>query len=157
MPGLNGLEALVRLHQLYPQVQVVVLSMHANEEYVLRALRAGARSYLLKDASTQDLLATVRAAGRGERLLCPPLSEEIVAGYAQNTQPETSPIERLTPREREILQLLAQGHTTQGCAHILRISPKTVETHRANLMDKLKIYDIAGLTRFALRCGLLHD
>ncbi len=157
MPGLNGLEALLRLKQVAPRARVIVLSMYATEEYVVRALRNGALGYLLKDSTSTELLNAVRAADRGERYLCPPLTAEVVENYLRRQSPgeENSLLDRLTPREREILQLLAEGHSTQAIANTLRLSPKTVETHRANLMDKLNLYEIASLTRFAIRAGLV--
>jgi len=157
MPGLNGLEALLRLKQIAPQARVIILSMHATEEYVVRALRNGALGYLLKDSAPAELLNAVRAAGRGERYLCSPLTAEVVEDYLRRTGEENSLFDRLTPREREILQLLAEGNSTQSIANTLGLSPKTVETHRANLMDKLNLYDVASLTRFAIRVGLVNS
>lgn len=157
MPGLNGLEALPRLLEVSPQSQIIVLSMHATEEYVVRALRSGAIGYLLKDSPPAELLSAVRAAGRGERYLCPPLTAEVVDDYLRRTGEEGSILDLLTPREREILQLLAEGKSTQAIANRLGLSPKTVETHRANLMDKLNLHNIASLTRFAIRAGLVSS
>jgi DNA-binding NarL/FixJ family response regulator len=155
MPELNGLEALPRLHACAPQARVIVLSMHNVEEYVARALKAGAISYLLKDAPEADLLAAIRAAAQGRRYLCAPLTEDVIAGYLARLGPEERLLDRLSPREREVLQLIAEGHSTVAIAGRLNLSPKTIETHRANLMDKLDIHDLPGLTRFALKNGVV--
>jgi len=154
MPGLNGLEAATRVSEDFPGVNVVILSMHANEEYVLRALRAGAAGYLLKDADPAEMELAVKAAVRGETYLSPRISKQVTE-YVQRTGEETSSLERLTPRQREVLQLIAEGHTSRGIAHILDISVKTVETHRAGLMDRLGIRDIAGLVRYAIQKGIV--
>jgi len=155
MPGLNGLEALTRLQQAAPQSAVIILSMHKVEEYVARALQAGASGYVIKDAPPQELLAAVRAAARGENYLSAPFSLHALNDYFQRLEPD--PLARLTQREREVLQLLAEGHTTQSAAEILGISPKTIESHRANLMNKLAVFDIASLTRLAIRWGLVSE
>ena len=154
MPGLNGLEATARICQQYSQIRVIILSMHANEEYVLQALRAGAAGYLLKDAALTELETALNDVMRGATYLGPALAQR-VAAYEQRVGSETSLVERLTPRQREILQLIAEGHTTQDIALILSISPKTVETHRAQLMERLGIYDVPGLVRYAIRSGIV--
>jgi DNA-binding NarL/FixJ family response regulator len=154
MPGLNGLEATARIGQQFPQVHVIILSMHANEEYVLQALRAGAAGYLLKDATLAELQAALTTVMSGETYLGPALAQR-VSTYEQRVGREASLLERLTPRQREILQLMAEGHTTQDIALILNISPKTVETHRAQLMERLGIYDVPGLVRYAIRSGII--
>jgi DNA-binding NarL/FixJ family response regulator len=154
MPGLNGLEATARIGQQFPQVRVIILSMHANEEYVLQALRAGAAGYLLKDAALAELQTALTTVMSGETYLDPALAQR-VSTYEQRVGREASLLERLTPRQREILQLIAEGHTTQDIALILNISPKTVETHRAQLMERLGIYDVPGLVRYAIRSGII--
>jgi DNA-binding NarL/FixJ family response regulator len=155
MPGLNGLEVASRVADDFPFVRVVILSMHATEEYVLRALRAGAAGYLLKDANTAELEMAIAAVMGGETFLSPAVSKH-VAEYVQRVgEAGRSSLERLTPRQREVLQLIAEGHTTQGIAQVLGISVKTVETHRALLMERLDIHDIAGLVRYAIRVGLV--
>jgi DNA-binding NarL/FixJ family response regulator len=155
MPGLNGLEAASRISRECPQVRVIILSMHANEEYVLRALRAGAAGYVLKDASPGELEMAVQAAAAGETYLSPGVSGH-VADYVRRTgEPASCTFERLTPRQREVLQLIAEGHTTQSMAHLLGLSVKTVETHRTNLMRALDIHDIAGLVRYAIQQGVI--
>jgi len=163
MAGMNGLEATARLTKEYPQIKVIILSMHANEEYVLQALRAGAAGYLLKDAGTAELEIAIRAVARGETYLSPPISRHVISEYVRRVGSDFSPgetmsqavLERLTSRQREILQLIAEGHTTQEIANLLHISVKTVETHRMQLMDRLDIHDVAGLVRFAIRVGLV--
>lgn len=154
MSGLNGLEATARVAQEFPHVHVVMLSMHANEEYVLQALRAGAMGYLLKDASVTELELAINAVMRGETYLSPAVSKHVVE-YVQRVGGESSSLQRLTARQREILQLIAEGCTTQEIARMLHISVKTVETHRAQLMERLDIHDVAGLVRYAIRMGVV--
>lgn len=157
MPGLNGLEAVQRIAAQFPEVRVIILSMHANEEYVRQALRSGAQGYLLKDAATAELELAVRAVQRGAVYLSPQISRRVVEEYLQREgESSSSPFERLTPRQREVLQLLAEGHTTRQIAHLLGISVKTVETHRQQLMDRLDIHDVPGLVRYAIRAGLVR-
>ncbi len=162
MPGLNGLEAAARLKTDFPGVRLIILSMHTNEEYVWQALHSGASGYLLKDANLSELEIAVRAVMRGETHLSPAVSRRVVEGYIQRVggQPGEGGEEpggqvRLTPRQREILQLIAEGNTTQAIAQTLSISVKTVETHRAQLMERLNIHDVAGLVRYAIRIGLI--
>lgn len=155
MPGFNGIEAIRRLHESRPTTGIVALSMHAAEEYVVSALQAGALSYLLKDAPPEELIRAIASAHRGQQYLSPPLTEAVIAAYFDRLGGKESLIDRLSPREREVLQLIAEGHSTRTCALTLGISPKTVETYRANLMDRLGLYDIASLTRFAIRAGII--
>ena len=165
MPGLNGLEATARVSKEFPGVRVIVLSMNAAEEYVLQAMRAGASGYLLKDGSIAELEQAVRAVARGEKFLSSAVSKHVIAGYVQRTS-ETPPgtdapgsfgsIDKLTPRQREILQLIAEGNTTKEIAKKLEISVKTVESHRMQLMERLDIHDIAGLVRYSIRVGLVE-
>ncbi len=154
MAGLNGLEAAARVVQEFPHVRVVMLSMHANEEYVLQALRAGAMGYLLKDASVTELELAIKAVVRNETYLSPAVSKHVVE-YVQRIGGEPNSRERLTARQREILQLIAEGRTTQEIAGTLNISVKTVESHRAQLMERLDIHDVAGLVRYAIRMGVV--
>ncbi|HEY4690577.1 MAG TPA: response regulator transcription factor [Anaerolineae bacterium] len=163
MPGLNGLEVASRVTKQWPDVRVIILSMHATEEYVLQALRAGASGYLLKDAGPSELELAIRAVMRGETYLSPAVSKHVVEEYRRRVSGEAavsgaepSPFEQLTPRQREILQLIAEGHSTHDIAQRLSISVKTVETHRAQLMERLGIHDIAGLVRYAIRMGLVN-
>ncbi len=155
MPGLNGLEVAAQVADNFPYVRVMILSMHATEEYVLRALRAGAAGYILKDADTAELELAIKAVTRGETYLSPAVSKHVTE-YVRRVGEEThSTLERLTPRQREVLQLVAEGHTTQEIARIMDLSVKTVETHRTQLMERLDIHDIAGLVRYAVREGLV--
>jgi len=157
MPRLNGIQATGRVRALGLATQVVILSMHSRPTLVRQALRNGARGYLLKRSVTEELLLAVRSASRGEPYLSPEISGIIVDDFL--THPvgtdQSSPFDQLTPREREVLQLIAEGHTNQGMAQLLNVSIKTVERHRANLMAKLDVHDVAGLTRIALEHGLI--
>jgi DNA-binding NarL/FixJ family response regulator len=155
MPGLNGIDVTGRVVRDHPGTRVVVLSMHAAEEYVLRAIRAGATGYLLKDASPSELEEAIRTVARGQTYLHPAVSRHVVDDYVRRVSREADPLERLTPRQREVLQLIAEGHATKEIAHKLTLSVKTIETHRAQLMERLDIRDVAGLVRFAIRAGLV--
>jgi DNA-binding NarL/FixJ family response regulator len=155
MPGLNGLEAAARIVEESPHIRVIILSMHATEEYVLRALRAGAAGYLLKDAGTAELELAVRAVVQGEMYLSPAVSKHVIAEYVQRVSSEPNSFEQLSPRHREILQLIAEGQTTKEIAQTLDLSVKTIETYRTQLMERLDIHDIAGLVRYAIRMGLI--
>ena len=157
MPGLNGVEAVVRLTREGPRPRVIILSMHTGEEYVLRAIRAGAAGYLLKDAKPAELEAAVRAVGAGEIYLSPAVSRYIVEDYVRRGSVDRGPLDRLTPRQREVLQLIAEGNTTKAIAAKLGLSTKTVETHRAQLMERLDTHDIAALVRLAIRLGLVES
>jgi DNA-binding NarL/FixJ family response regulator len=154
MPGLNGLEAAERIGREHPGTRVILLSMHASEEHVLRALRAGAAGYLPKDAPLGELELAINAVRKGETYLSPAVSRH-VSDYVRRTGAETEPRESLTPRQREILQLIAEGQSTKRIAGTLGVSVKTVETHRSQLMEKLDIHDVAGLVRYAIRIGLV--
>jgi DNA-binding NarL/FixJ family response regulator len=154
MKGLNGLEATRQIKKAYPAVHVVMLSMHASEEYVMQALRAGASGYLLKDAATLELAQAIAAVTRGELYLSPPISKQVVENYMQRVGGEHNALSLLTGRQREILQLIAEGESTKAIAHRLGLSVKTVESHRAQLMERLDIRDIPGLVRYAIRVGL---
>ena len=155
MPELNGLEATARIVRDFPQVHVLILSMHANEEYARRALRAGAQGYLLKRASTAELELAVRAVARGEPYLTPAISRHLLADFAR--QPDApSPLDRLSPRQREVLQLIAEGHSRKEIAEKLSISVKSFDVYRSQIMEQLKIDDTAGLVRFAIQNGLVH-
>jgi DNA-binding NarL/FixJ family response regulator len=157
MPGLNGLEATARVVSEHPKIRVIILSMHADEEYVLQALRAGASGYLLKDSDAAELKLAIGAVVRGETYLSPQVSKHVIADYLRLVGDEASSHEPLTPRQREVLQLIAEGHTTKEIAEILSVSEKTAMTHRAQLMERLDIHDIAGLVRYAIRIGLVSS
>jgi len=155
MPELSGLEAAARVAEACPHTRVLILSMHASEEYVLQALRAGVAGYLVKDASVAELELAIRAVAAGGTYLSPTLSRFVVEDYLRRVGGEASPLERLTPRQREVLQLVAEGHSTKEVAWKLGLSVKTVETHRKEIMERLGIRDVAGLVRFAVRVGLV--
>ena len=157
MPGLNGLEAAARIAKKFPHVHVVILSMHVNEEYVLQALRAGAAGYMVKGANAAELEIAIRAVARSEMYLSPTVSKHVVTDYIQRIRGETTSLELLTPRQREVLQLITEGYSTKKIAHTLKISVKTVETHRMQLMERLEIHDITGLVRYAIRVGLVKS
>jgi len=156
MPELNGLDATARALREQPQLKVIIVSMHATEAHVLEALRAGAAGYVLKDADAGELERAIRAVVRGERYLTPSVSHHVVdrfMGAGRGGQAAGS--EALSPRQREVLQLIAEGRSTREIAGRLHLSVKTVETHRAQLMQRLEIFNVAGLTRHALRIGLI--
>ncbi|HSB69449.1 MAG TPA: response regulator transcription factor [Candidatus Methylomirabilis sp.] len=156
MPGLNGLEITRQVAQRSPKTRIVILSMHADEAYVLEALRHGASGYVLKDASTADVVQAVREVAAGRHYLSRPLSERAIEAYAQKAQAATLDLyDTLTTREREILQLAAESHTSTEIAARLGISPRTAETHRANLMRKLGLQSQTDLIRYAIRRGIL--
>ena len=155
MKSLTGLEVAERIAKDFPGVKVIILSMHANEEYVMRALRAGASGYLLKDAATTELELALAAVTKGETYLSPAISRGVIDSYLGRVEGKQSPLDQLTPRQREILQLIAEGKSTKEIAYTLNVSVKTVETHRAQLMDRLDIHDVAGLVRYAMRVGLI--
>ncbi|HYD56204.1 MAG TPA: response regulator transcription factor [Burkholderiales bacterium] len=154
MKGMTGLEAAARIRDGCPGVRVVILSMHAGEEYVLQALRAGAVGYLLKDAATGELELALRSVMRGESWFSPAVSRQVVEGYVQRVGGEPA-ADVLTARQREVLRLVAGGKSTKEIAFDLNLSVKTVETHRAQIMERLGIRDVAGLVRYALRTGLV--
>jgi DNA-binding NarL/FixJ family response regulator len=155
MAGLNGMETTARITKDFPGVRVIVLSMYANEEYVLQALRAGAAGYLVKEAATSELELAIRAVARGDTYLSPAVSCKVVDRSRARIAPQSSSLDRLTPRQREILQLIAEGRSTKQIADTLMLSAKTVETHRAQLMSRLEIHDVPGLVRYAIRVGMI--
>lgn len=152
MPGLGGIEAARRLRRARPDQAVVFLSMHDDAPTVDAALRAGARGYVLKGRGVSALCEAIRTAARGEVWLSPEVSSYVLQGYLQGGQ--AADADPLSPREREILQLIAEGHTGREIAERLGLRPKTVDNHRANIMDKLGIHTTAGLVRYALRAGV---
>ncbi len=156
MPQLNGLDATARLAAISPETRTIILSMNASDEYILQALRCGAAGYLLKNISPWELEQAVRAVAGGETYLSPAISKHMIPAYLRRAGGETTgPIERLTPRQREVLQLVAEGDTTKEIAQKLSLSVKTVEMHRSQLMAALDIHDIAGLVRCAIRMRLI--
>lgn len=155
MGELNGLEATARMAKLTPAPHVIILSMHANEEYVRRALQAGAVGYLLKGAEPAELEFAIQAVMRGETYLTPAVSKQVIHDYLESGAAKPDPLGELTPRQREVLQLIAEGQSTKEIAYRLNLSIKTVEAHRGELMNRLAIHDVAGLVRFAIRTGLV--
>ncbi len=157
MPGINGLEVTRHVSQRLPMTHIIILSMHANESYVLEALRNGAAAYILKDSSAKDIVYAVREVVAGRRYLSPPLSERAIETYVQQSKEEAmlDPYEKLTSREREVLYLAAQGYHATDIAEQLCISPRTAEVHRANLMRKLELHTRTELIRYALCRGII--
>ncbi|MDX6446584.1 MAG: hypothetical protein QOH71_3658 [Blastocatellia bacterium] len=156
MPGLNGLDVMRQLRRGSPHTQVVILSMYANEAYVLEALSNGASAYVLKDSSSADLVHAVREAAAGRKYLSPPLSDRAIEVYQEKARAATlDRYETLTAREREVLHLAAEGKTSAEVAARLGISGRTAETHRSNLMHKLDLHTQADLIRYALRRGIV--
>jgi DNA-binding NarL/FixJ family response regulator len=157
MPDLSGLEALPRIVKTFPRIKVAILSAYATEEYVSRALRSGASGYILKDAATAELQLLINSVVQDKTYLSPFISRIVINTYMERVAEELSPLEQLTPRQREILQLIAEGKNTKEIAHRLGIGVKTVETHRLRLMAHLDIYDVPGLVRYAVRAGLVSS
>lgn len=162
LPDTNGLEITGQVKRKWPQIKVVLLSMYENEEYVLKALQIGAAGYLLKDAGPGELEFAIRAVYQGEAYLAPAISRRVIDSYHQRVvslpteKDELPPNEtRLTPRQCEVLQFIANGYTTKEIAQQLGLSAKTVDAHRTQLMRELDIHDIAGLVRYAIRIGLV--
>ena len=155
MPGLNGLEATARITKSWPDICVLILSMHRNSEYVRQALRHGAVAYLLKDAAPLELEWALAAVLRGETYLSPAVSKGVVSDYVHRLRSDEPAQAALTPRQREVLQLIAEGQSTKEIARRLDLSVKTVETHRTQLMKQLDIHEVAGLVRYAIREGLI--
>ncbi|TLZ36442.1 MAG: response regulator transcription factor, partial [Gammaproteobacteria bacterium] len=155
MPNLNGLDAAARISRAFPRTRVVIVSMNADEDSVLKSLRAGAAGYVVKTADPAELELAIRAAARGERFLSSAVSQHVVAACLKRVDREQTSLERLTPRQREVLQLIAEGHTTKEIAARLDISAKTAESYRGELMKVLEIHDVASLTRYAIRAGLV--
>lgn len=156
MPGLNGLEVTRQVSQRCPKTRIVVLSMHGTEAYVLEALRNGAAGYIVKDAHPDDFIRGLREVAEGRRYLSPPLSERAIEAYVERARTGTLDLhETLSTREREVFRLVAEGYSTNQIAMRLCVSPRTIETHRANLMRKLGLRSHVHLIRYALQRGLL--
>lgn len=157
MVGLSGLDATAQVTQNFPDVNVIILSMHDDQEYVLQALRAGAKGYLLKGARTSELELAIMAVARGESYLSPAISKHLVGNFMDRANSERGKFERLTRRQRQVLQLIAEGHSRKQIAQKLEISVKTIDTYRAQLIEQLNIHDVAGFVRFAIRIGLIDE
>ena len=157
MPGLNGLEATRQLKRQFPEVKVLVLTMYANEEYIFQILRAGASGYVVKKAAPGELVTAIQTVHRGDFYLSPSISRTVIEEYVRQAEAMASEdsYDRLSPREREVLQLIAEGQPNREIAETLHISVKTVETHRANLMEKLDLHSTAQLTQYAIRKGVV--
>lgn len=155
MQNLNGLEATAQIQREQPDTRVIILSMSSDETHVAQALRAGAAGYLLKDASPEELSLALTAVDGGNTYLTPRVSKQVVEGFVGRLGEGDTSLDVLTPRQREILQLIAEGQGTKEIAFKLGLSVKTVETHRAQIMDRLNIRDVPGLTRFAIRNGMV--
>lgn len=160
MPQLNGIEATARISQECPNTRIVMLSMHTTAQHVTAAIRAGALGYVVKEAAVDELAEALRAAAKGRSYISSAVSNHIVQALQRPTNEDGSAMPStvvLSSRQRETLQLIAEGHSTRTIAELLHISPKTVETHRAELMRRLGIFDVAGLTRYAMREGLISN
>ena len=155
MPGLNGLDAAVRILKQCPSVRLIILSMYTNEDYVRQALSVGASGYLQKGADPAELELAIKAVMRNETYLTPAVSKQLVQDYLHHGGNKPVGVQELTPRQREILQLIAEGHSTKDMAQRLSVSVKTIETHRMEIMNRLGIHDVAGLVRYAIRIGLI--
>lgn len=158
MPGMGGIEATQQIRQRSPEANVLALTMHEDEHYVFQLLKAGAAGYVLKRAAATDLVDAVRAAARGEAFLYPSVAKTVVTDYLRRLErgeAERRPYDGLTEREREVLALIAEGHTNQEIAGRLFISIKTVQTHRAHIFEKLSLHDRTELVRYAIRVGLI--
>ena len=156
MPGLNGIEIARQAARVSPKTRVIVLSMHDDLTHVRQAMRAGVVGYLVKGAAVAELPLAIKSVMSGETYLTPKVSRYVVDGFLQEDV-ESDPLHRLTGRQREILQLIAEGRSTKEIAAMLDLSVKTVETHRSRLMDTLEIHDVPGLVRFAIRSGLVQS
>jgi two-component system, NarL family, response regulator NreC len=157
MPLLNGIEAAKRISEERPKTAVVILSMHSDEGYILKALRAGARGYLLKDSAETDLIQAIRAVCGGKAFFSPAVSKVLADDYLRQIQQQgvEDPYELLTARERELLQLIVELKSTKDIAALLGVSPHTVDTHRGNLMQKLNVHSIPELILYAVRKGVI--
>ena len=157
MPQLSGLDVVRQLGRDFPEVRCIILSMHADEEHVWQALQAGAAGYLVKGGSLAELELAITSVARGETYLSPGVSGPVIKEYVRRTSHEGDSADSLTPRQREILQMIAEGKTTKQMALILGVSVKTIESHRGLLMKRLGVQDIASLVKHALRVGLVQS
>jgi DNA-binding NarL/FixJ family response regulator len=158
MPGMNGIEAITEIKQRDPAVRILVLTIHRGEEYIQESLRAGANGYVLKDASHDELRVAIRSVLNGKTYLSPDVSSSVVTAYlGKGTERSNTPWATLTHREREVLKLVAEGHSNRSVAQFLSLSVKTVEKHRSNVMRKLDLHNAATLTAYAIEKGLVES
>lgn len=158
MPNLNGIEATRQIKKLNPEIKVLVLTVHDNEEYIHQILQAGASGYLLKESAVTDLVSAINAVKKGGIFLSPAISKVVVKDYIRHAEEGTGDFDSLnilTNREREVLQLIAEGRTNREVAHLLKLSVKTVDVHRSHIMEKLNIHDVTGLVKYSIRKGLI--
>ncbi|MGB2629350.1 MAG: response regulator transcription factor [Candidatus Acidiferrum sp.] len=157
MPNLNGIEAAAQITQAHPEISIVMLSMHSDESYVLRALKAGAKGYLLKDSAETDLIRAVHSVAESKSFFSPAVSKVLLDDYVRKLKRSGTedPYDLLTPREREVLQLVAEGKSNKDVANLLNLSVYTVETHRANIMEKLNLHGVPELILYAVRKGII--
>lgn len=156
MPGVNGLEVLKGIKEEFPSIRVIILSVHETEEYAIRAFQGGASGYLPKKAASGELVEAIKKVMSGEEYISPEISGRTGQSYGNAAAPDGNPIRELTPRQRDVLKMIAEGLSTKQIAKVMNISAKTVETHRALLMDRLNIHDVAGLVRYAIKIGLIE-
>ena len=156
MPEMNGLEATALTKKRFPQVKVIILSEHSSDEFVFRALRSGAEGFILKNDSVGELYTAIESVSRGEEHLSPRITRRVIVGYLEG-QDGDDLVKQLTPRQREVLQLIAEGRSTKEIAGILDISVNTVKTHRLKLMEKLGVHEITGVVRYAVKFGLIKN
>lgn len=157
MPNLNGIEAARQITEILPGISIIMLSMHSDEAYVLRSLKAGARAFLLKQSAESDLIAAIQAVSQGKSFFSPAISQMLLEDYMRQIRDRDveDSYDLLTPREREILQMIAEGKSNKEMASLLQLSLYTVETHRANLMEKLDLHTVPELILYAVRKGVI--
>jgi DNA-binding NarL/FixJ family response regulator len=157
MPVLNGIAVAEQIQELYPEIRVIILSMHSTTEHIFRALRAGAEGYLVKETAGEEVLDAIRTVQAGGRYLSREISSKVIEDYIlqRESVAEASPLDRLSAREREVLQLVAEGRSSAEIAEILSLSPKTVDTYRSRMMQKLHIDDLPSLVKFAIQHGVI--
>jgi DNA-binding NarL/FixJ family response regulator len=157
MPGMNGLEATVLAKKQFPHIKVIVLSDHSSEEFVFRALRSGADGFVLKDDPVDELYTAIESVAKGGEHLSPQVTKKVILGYLQAQMGGKDMLKSLTPRQREVLQLVAEGKSTKDIARLLRVSVNTAKTHRQKLMEKLGVHEITGVVRYAVKSGLIES
>jgi DNA-binding NarL/FixJ family response regulator len=157
MPGMNGLEATVLAKKQFPHIKVIVLSDHSSEEFVFRALRSGADGFILKDDPVGELYTAIESVAKGGEHLSPQVTKKVILGYLQAQMGGKDLLKSLTPRQREVLQLVAEGKSTKEIARLLKVSVNTAKTHRQKLMEKLGVHEITGVVRYAVKLGLIES